>query len=201
MVWRLQRGSLQGDPMNLVLTMHRDELGPLIHDFLPMRLTLGKHGDEEPAWFEIDTIETMTFLPGHGLRLTFPARVHYPMPLLPSDFTLQRVSLEVVPTMVPSAEGQVLAFRMEVAALDVQYLPGFVDRLVADKISRTLMENATTIAWNFSRTLTRHFRLPQRFSRVRGVEMVSERGDVVVTGDSIIVTLVASLSFLHEPDA
>lgn len=185
--------------MNLVITVHRDELAKAIHDFLPMRLTLGAlDEDKDRIWFEIEEVETMSFLPGHGLALTCRAEVHYPLVIGPSTFTVTHLSLTVVPAIVKSPEGDVLAFRMEVGAIDVAYLPAFIDRMVAAEINESLVKYATTIAWNFSHTLTRHMALPMRLTRVDSVAMASERGDVAVTGDSIILTLVVSFVFGHE---
>lgn len=185
--------------MNLVITVHRDELAKAIHDFLPMRLTLGDQEGDDPTWFEIEAVETMTFLPGHGLGLTCRAQVHYPIPVLPSTFTVNHLSLEVVPAIDPSPEGAVLAFRVSVAAIDVAYLPGFVDRMVAGEINDALTRNAATIAWNFTRALTRRIQLPARLTRVRSVDMAAQRGDVGVTGDSLVLTLVADFAFHHDP--
>jgi len=187
--------------MDLTLNLHHDELGQLLQDFLPMRLMLGKLDDVgELAWIEIDNLETVTFRSGYGIAITCAARVHYPLPILPDDFTVSHVQLEMVPQIEEGPEGTVLAFRLMIGALDIEYIPGFVDRVIVDKINQTLTNKATTIAWNFTRTLTRIVELPPRLAIVHAVELANPQGAVHVSGDGIVVRLSIELGFHHRPD-
>lgn len=213
--------------MELTLTLHRDELTQALRDFLPMRLTLGKReATDDPAWVQVDALDSVSFLPGHGIALTCAAHLHYPLPVLPDNFTVQHVSLRMIPQIMgyslpdesplaivegrlvddePSVivEGQgdaVLAFTLAVDELEIKYLPEFVDQLVADKINAALRDHATTIAWDYSRLLRRVVNLPQRFGLVRAIELISPQGQVQVTDDAIVVTIALDVCFHHAAE-
>lgn len=184
--------------MDFAITLHRDELMRALRDFLPMRLLLGSlEGDDDLAWVEIDAIETATFEPRSGLRATSAARIHYPLLLVP-DFTVQHVSLAMTPAVVAGPDGPLLAFKLDVDELDIKYLPEFVDRSVARRINEALVEHATSIAWNFSKTLAGIVHLPQRLEMVRTLELGAPEGRVEVTETSIVITLSVDVSFHHE---
>ncbi len=187
--------------MELTLNLHHDELTRLLQDFLPMRLMLGKLEEaQDLAWIEIEDLETVAFRPGYGLALTCAAKIHYPLPILPDDFTVQHVQLEMVPKIEEGPEGTVLAFRLLVDALDIEYVPGFVDRVIADKINQALTNNATTIAWNFTKTLTRVIELPPRLALVHAVELSAPQGAVHVAADGIVLRLSVQLGFHHRTE-
>ena len=183
--------------MDFAITLHRDELIRAIRDFLPMRLLLGSlEGDDDLAWVEIDAIETATFVPRSGLRATCAARIHYPLAIVP-DFTVQHVSLAMTPAVVAGPDGPLLAFKLDVDELDIKYLPEFVDRSVARRINEALIEHATSIAWNFSKTLTGIVHLPQRLEMVRTLELGAPEGRVEVTETGIVIRLSVDVSFHH----
>ena len=187
--------------MDLAITLHRDELVQAMADFLPMRLLLGKlEGIDDPAWVQIDAIETATFVPCRGLRLSCAARIHYPLPVVPDDFAVQHATLEMVPAIAPGPGGAVLAFRLDVGDFELKYLPEVVDRTVARKINEALCEHATSIAWDFTKTLTRMVQLPERLRIVRTLELRAPRGEVQVTEDSIVLQLSVDVSFHHAGD-
>ena len=185
--------------MELAITAHRDELIQALRDFVPVRIALaGRRGSDDPPWVQIDALEAVTFLPGSGLRATCSARVHYPLPILPDDFTVQHASLEVVPAIIAGPDGAVLAFALRVGELDIKHLPDFVDRAVAKQINDALRESATSIAWDFEKTLHRTVRLTERFGLVRALALGTPRGEVDVTADGVALRLVLHVSFEHE---
>ena len=184
--------------MDFAITLHRDELIRALRDFLPMRLLLGTlEGADDLAWVQIDAIETATFVPRRGLRMTCAALFHYPLPIVPDDFTVKHVSLEMIPAVVAGPDGPVLAFQLDVDELDIKYMPEFVDRSVAKRINAALIKYATTIAWNFSKTLTGIVNLPQRLEMVRTLELGAPEGRVEVTEDGIVIGLSVGVSFHH----
>jgi len=184
--------------MDLALTVHRSEMIQAIQGFLPMRLYVGKlEGSDDAAWVQIDAVETTSFVPHHGLRLSCAASIHYPLPLLPDDFTVQHASMEMVPAIVDSPNGPVLAFKLSLGDFDLKYLPNFVDRSVAKRINDALRENATSIAWDFSSTLSRIVELPERLRLVRTMELEVQRSDVQVTEEAIVLELSVDACFHH----
>ena len=185
--------------MELAITAHRDELIQALGDFVPVRIVLASaEGTDDPRWVQVDALEEVTFLPGSGLRATCSARVHYPLPILPDDFTVKHVSLEVVPAIIAGPNGAVLAFTLRVGELDIKHLPDFVDRAVAKQINDGLRENATSIAWDFEKTLHRTVRLTERLGLVRALLLGVPRGSVEVTADGIVLRLALHVSFEHE---
>lgn len=187
--------------MDMTITLHRDELLRAIRDFLPMRLKIGNlETNDDPPWIHIDEVEEAEFLPGRGVRVSCAARIHFPLPLLPDDFTVQHAVLEMVPAIVEGPEGPVLAFRLDVPDIDVKYVPEFVDRAVLKRVNAALIEHASSIAWKFGKTLSRVISLPIRLQIVRAVALSAPSGSVEVTADGIFLRLSCDVSFRHaEP--
>jgi len=187
--------------MDLTITLHRGELIQAFRDFIPMRLLLGSlDKPDDLAWIQIDAIDTVTFVPRRGLCMTCAALIHYPIPLVPDDFTVEHVSLAIVPTVVEGPDGPLLAFVLDVDDLDIKYLPQFVERSVGKRINEALSKYATTIAWNFSKTFGSIVDLPKRLELVRSFEFGAPVGRVDVTDDSIIIALSLGVSFHHAPE-
>jgi hypothetical protein len=188
--------------MELAITIHGDELTRAIVAFLPMRLHFGGADDtDDPPWLQIDAIETARFVPHRGLRVRCAARVHYPLLVLPDDFTVEHAAIEMLPEIVAGPNGPLLAFKLAVAELDVAYFPEFVDRAVAKRINEALRDHTTTVAWDFTHTLSRMVRLPDRLQMVRRLECKSSHGEVRVTEDAIALRVSVGVSFHHDGQA
>lgn len=183
--------------MQLTLVVTELELRQVLVDILPLRLTFGS--DEDPPWLRIDTVESLELLPRRGLRMVGPARVHYPLPLLSGDFTIEHVVLEMVPAIVSGDAGPVLAFKLDVVDFEVKYLPAFVDERIARKINAELCEHVAKIAWDFSKSLTRTIDLHERLSLVRQVTLGPPGCEVEVGEDFIALRIGLPISFAHDP--
>ncbi len=187
--------------MEIAITLHRDELARAVRDFLPMRLQIGNFAEtDDPAWVQIDAIEEVEFMPGRGVRVRCAARVHFPLPILPDDFTVQHTVFEIVPAILAGPDGPVLAFQLDVQDLELKYLPEFVDRAVLKRLNAALVEHAGAIAWNFGKRLGRIIALPVRVQLVRTLALSAPSGAIEVTTDRILVRLSLEVAFQHEPD-
>lgn len=187
--------------MYIAFTIHRDDLTRALQDFLPMRLLIGKLAETtDPPWVQIDALEGTDFVPGRGVRVTCAAKIHFPLPLLPDDFTVQNAVFEMAPAILSGPDGPVLAFTLALQDLDLANLPAFVDRAVLKRVNALLIEYASTIAWNFSKTLTRTAQLPKRLHLVHRVTLSGPSGVVTVTEESIVAQLAVDVSFQHGLD-
>lgn len=187
--------------MDIAITLHRDDLTRAIRDFLPMRLLIGSLAEnDDPPWVQINRVEEAEFMPGHGLRVDCGARIHFPLSVLPDDFSVQHVVFEMVPAILAGPNGPVLAFQLHVHDFELKYLPEFVDRAVLKRLNAALVEHASAIAWNFGKALTRLITLPVRLQIVRTLELSAPAGSVEVTADCIVLRLAFDVSFQHAPE-
>jgi hypothetical protein len=185
--------------MDLTITLQHDELIDAVRRFLPMRLLLGVlEGNGDPAWVQVDKVHAATFLPRRGLAVRFAACVHYPLPIMPDDFEILDASLEMVPSIVDGPDGPRLEFALEIADLDLKFLPDWIDRAIAKKLNTALRTHASVIAWDFTKSLSRIVHLPKRFELVRGLELGPPQGLVSVGDDSIVVRIAFAVAFHHD---
>ena len=185
--------------MDIAITLHRNDLIRAIREFLPMRLLIGNLDEnDDPAWIEIDEPESVTFVPGVGLRLGCAAQVHYPIAILPDDFTVQHATLQMVPKILTGPDGPILAFTLDLEDVNFESLPKFVDRAVVKRVNAAFVDHVESIAWNFSKTLTRMVQLPRRLERVRVLELGEPQGEVTVTADGILLQLSLDATFHHD---
>jgi len=187
--------------VEIVLTLGREELMTALNEVLPMRLMLGKlEGTDSPAWILIEQFASKTYVVGLGLRVTCAARVHYPIPILPDYFDVTHVALQLVPEIVATDDGAILAFTLSVTDFDLKSIPAFVDRIIASRINSALRSRATSIAWDFRKLLDRIIPLPHHLELLRGVTLTSPRGEVSVGALGIVLGLTADVGFQHLAD-
>ena len=57
-----------------------------------------------------------------------------------------------------------LAFKVQLAELDVAWMPAALDATIRERVNRELKEKQRQLTWNFSQTLSYVFALPTRFA-------------------------------------
>lgn len=190
--------------MKLQLVVGAQELVDAVVEILPMRLYLGKPSEDDRPWFQINSVRDAMFIPQDGLRITCAATVHYPLPVLPDEYTVLETRVVMQPRLKTSEErggGPVLAFMLGIEDFDIKYVPQFVDDTIAAFINKQLRDRASTISWNFTKTFTRSFKLPERMRLVTDLLIRSESADLVVSEDAITLTLNVGVSFEHDDAA
>lgn len=190
--------------MKLQLVVGAQELVDAVVEILPMRLYLGKPSEDDRPWFQINSVRDAMFIPQDGLRITCAATVHYPLPVLPDEYTVLETRVVMQPRLKTSEErggGPVLAFMLGIEDFDIKYVPRFVDDTIAAFINKQLRDRASTISWNFTKTFTRSFKLPERMRLVTDLLIRSESADLVVSEDAITLTLNVGVSFEHDDAA
>lgn len=190
--------------MKLQITVGAQELVDAVVEVLPMRLYLGKPDEADRPWFQINNVRDAMFVPQEGLRVTCAATVHYPMPVLPDEYTVLETKVRMHPRLKTADEpgsGPVLAFMLGIEDFDIKYVPQFVDDTIASIINKQLRDRASRIAWDFSKTFTRRFKLPERLRLVTDLLIRSESADLVVKEDAIVLTINVAVNFEHDEAA
>lgn len=181
--------------VNVVMTIARGELNEALTALFPARIKLSS---SDEAWLEIDALTSIKYEPGRGVMLRAAAQLNYPLPMLPDRFTIDELTVLVTPMIVEGADGLVMAFKLDIADVDVKYLPDFVDAAIGARINKLLHDKLAKIAWDFPATLDRVVNLPKRVSLLRQIALGPTRAAVEIASEGLVVRFVIPLSFRHE---
>lgn len=183
--------------MLVTAVVTKAELAGLVESLTPLRvvidvkrgrgITLNRPGVE--------------LVPGRGLRLRGDARVDWDIAGVPLSVTIQVLQLLLVPRVVARRDApaaRVLAFEPIIEELDLKLVPGFVDHKIAETIRGFIAQNRDKIAWDFTRTFTKHLPLPKRFDPAKTFELVPVEGGVAVSATELRLDVLFELSFTRS---
>lgn len=173
--------------MKLTATLTTEELRGLAQSLIPLRVDLRAEPDDDPRWLDVDELFEAQMIAAQGLSLAARAIVRWPERALFDEFRTQRVELLLVPCLKPSPEGVALAVHLRFGALDVAWVPDFVEQAVVDAINARLAQSSAELRWNMSGTLTFGFDEPGEQSNIERICFGLPNAALTVTADGVRV--------------
>jgi len=173
--------------MKLTATLTTEELRGLAQSLIPLRVDLRAEPDDDPRWLDVDELYEAQMIADQGLSLAARAIVRWPERALFDEFRTQRVELLLVPRLEPSPEGVALAVHVRFGALDVAWVPDFVEQAVVDAINARLAKSGAELRWNMSGTLTFGFDEPGEQSNIERICFGLPNATLTVTADGVRV--------------
>ncbi|HVH99450.1 MAG TPA: hypothetical protein VM869_12080 [Enhygromyxa sp.] len=173
--------------MKLTATLTTEELRGLAQSLIPLRVDLRAEPDDDPRWLDVDELFEAQMIADQGLSLAARAIVRWPERALFDEFRTQRVELLLVPRLEPSPEGVALAVHLRFGALDVAWMPDFVEQAVVDAINARLAQSSAELRWNMSGTLTFAFDEPGEQSNIERICFGLPNAAPTVTADGVRV--------------
>lgn len=170
--------------MQLCATLTRDDLSSVIEQITPLRvairprrvITLGR-----PTKIEL--------VAGAGLRVRGDARFTWDVGGITIPVTLRAWQVLLVPSFAARNGGHVLAFDPKLEALDFKNVPMFLDGAIAQAVKDGLAAQKSRLTWDFEKQLSLVRALPDKISPAGEVTLAPTGGTVVVTADSLRLTL------------
>lgn len=149
--------------MDFTIHMTRQEIADMIRSFMPVRIALSdRDGDgEAERWVEIRDPRDLSIEPGQGIFLDFAMRVHWPLPLLPDDFTIRNVSGSLRPEIICLDGSTSLALSLNVLELDIQHVPDALDELIKNTVQQKLTAMQARLVWKIAETMNVSVELPE----------------------------------------
>jgi hypothetical protein len=155
--------------MQLTATLTTEELRSLAQSLIPLRADLRADPNDDPRWLDVDELFEAQMIPNQGLSLAARAAIRWPARALLDEFRVQRVDVLLEPRLEPSEQGVALAVAVRFGALDVAWVPEFVEAAVVGAINTRLEKAGAELRWNLSGTLTFGFDEPGEQSNIERV--------------------------------
>jgi len=164
-------------------------------EFLTQLLPLKVRLDDDPGterFFVLEAPTEVELVEGRGLRVACPGQVRWSLPVGALDMTITTARALLVPS-IAMREGQaVLRVVIEVDALEIEWVPALVDQKVAELITRKLC--AVPIEWNFTKTLTHRFGLPEAVDPPRDLATSVREPTCTVTSTAMTLGLYVAVA-------
>ncbi|HLT40816.1 MAG TPA: hypothetical protein VK034_31280, partial [Enhygromyxa sp.] len=138
--------------MKLTATLTTDELRSLAQSLIPLRADLRDEPDDAPRWLDVDELLEARMDPDRGFSLVARAAIRWPQRALFDEFRIERIELMLTPRLAPSEQGVALVVEVRFGALDVNWVPEFVEEAVVNAINARLEQAGVELRWNLSGT-------------------------------------------------
>jgi hypothetical protein len=171
--------------MRIVAVVSKEDLLNMLADFTPVRIRLSSGSAER--LLVIGKPAELALIPGQGVRILCPAKVRWSLSVLEVPVQVNSVQLLARPMIVHTRTGDALAFKLTVEEADLRGVPGLFDRKIVESINQAL--TSKNLLWNFTKTLTRTFRLPSALEPTDAIGLTAEAGEVRVTTVALVFTV------------
>ena len=103
----------------------------------------------------------MTLVAARGLRVVCPATLHGSFLRVDVPVSVASATVLLEPSIAPREGRAVLVFKVTVESVDVAALPHLIEDVAVDAINDALVSHDAELAWDFRRTLSHRFTLPE----------------------------------------
>lgn len=185
--------------MRLSATLSTAELRTLAHSLLPLRIDLREDPGDEPRWLDIDEPLDAKMIPNVGFSMTTSAVVRWPERALFDEFRVERVEVRIEPRLEQEGDGVALVVELQIGALDIAWVPNFVDNAIIEAINSRLEEAGAELRWNFSGTLSVAFEEPGEHSNIERVSLNLRTAKLDIDADSVHLAAPMTIEVQHTP--
>jgi hypothetical protein len=162
----------------------KDDLGKVMSDFCPLTINLADGGR-----VVLSSPCELMLVADVGLSMTVTGAVHWPVLGIPIPISVRSATLRVIPEIRETSSGERLRFRLHLADADLSLLPGIVERGLVDLVNKELDADAMAISWNFTKTLSHVFELPDVLASARALALRATWGRVRITSEALVLAV------------
>jgi hypothetical protein len=183
--------------MLLSAIVKQSELALVLESLLPLRVVLDAERGRSVT-FERADVELVR---GRGIRLRGDARVAWDVAgvAIPIRVDAWQVLLEPRIGAVVAGRTHVLALAPVLERLELRSCPGLIEGRIAEALDRGIGRARDRLAWDFARTLSRRFFLPERVDPARALDIAVVGGACAVTDDELALRVELTARVPAEP--
>lgn len=171
--------------MELRAILTQEDVAQALVRIAPLRLHFTPE-DEDTRWIQLERPSDAHVIEGQGLSVTCPGRLRYKVKGVKFEVNLHSIRLLVRPQVLATEEHAArLNFRLTIEELDIEHVPGLIDKMIQQAIDAALTPRTTELFWNFGETLTSRFRMPGRLEPIESLGLEVAGGDFLVTKDQL----------------
>lgn len=162
----------------------KDDLDTAVSDLCPLTIHLADGGH-----IVLSNPCELALVADVGLSLKVTVEVHWPVLGIQIPISVRSAILKVTPDVLKTSSGESLRFKLRVTDADFSLLPGIVGRGLVDLVNRELDTEAMWVCWNFTRTLSHLFELPDALLSARAIALRATWGRVRVTSEALVLAV------------
>jgi hypothetical protein len=180
--------------MRLEAILSQEDVAELVHQFVPLELELGEAGKSE-RFIAIDEVGDVTLVADTGVRVACKAHLRWPVLGVHVPVRVKALDVLLRPRIEMRDSHRAFVFSLTIERADISGSLTIVDETLTDRVNRELAEHHVELSWDFAKTLSHVFRLPEAMRTAGTFALEVSGGQVKVTDASLrmIVTFRAAV--------
>jgi len=164
--------------------LSRDEIAGLVDQLMPLKILLG---DDEKRSRSLSLVDPrkVTLVAGVGLRVVCRAVIVWPVLGVAVPVTLSSLGVLLRPNITEHAGRQQLLFRIELEHADLVGVPAWFDLRLTERINKEMSERKVQLAWDYIKTLSHSFAMPDVIEPRETFALQGEHGTVMITENEL----------------
>jgi hypothetical protein len=157
----------------------KSDLEHVVAQFLPATVQI------DGGTLTLDGPYQLSLVPDHGLRIACRAHLHWPVMGVHVPVDVEPLTAMLSPAVEVREGNETLVFVPSIVHADIRLSPTIVDNAITAKLNEALAAKHVELAWNFRRTLSHAFDLPESIESSSAIALEVKLGVVKVTENAI----------------
>jgi hypothetical protein len=170
--------------MKLNASLSETELLELARSLIPLRVDLSDPEGPRRS-LDLTALIDARLIAGEGLMLAVRAKLTWPDRTLLKQITIERVDVLVEPRLAPTPSGVGLVIELRCRALDLRWVPAFLDHRLVKLVNERLVAAQVRSVWDLSQTLSFTLSDLGARSNIRAVEFDVSQASIDIHGKAV----------------
>lgn len=163
----------------------QDDFTSLAAELFPLTIHLGASDSEH--YLLLSAATAVSLVEGRGLRFTCNAQIRWPVLGMDVPINVHGLTVLVEPSVAEGSDSLQLGVELERA--NVSWLPALVDEKIVEAVNEALDKRRADLSWNFAKTLSHEFPLPELVQPLRALGLKAGWGKVRVTAEAMVLVI------------
>jgi hypothetical protein len=163
----------------------QEDFTALATELFPLSVHLG--ASDSDHYLLLSATTAVSLVEGRGLRFTCNAQIRWPVLGMDVPINIEALTVLVEPSVPDGSESLVLGVQLEHA--NVSWLPALVDAKIVEAVNDALKTKSRELSWNFTKTLSHEFPLPELLRPLRALDLNVAWGKVRVTAEALVIVV------------
>jgi len=170
--------------MRIEAILSAADLAAMIRQVAPLTIHFAKNDH-----LELTDPSEVTLVPDAGLRVVCKGRVQWTLLGIGVPIALNSLEVLLRPEIVQQSQGNVLVFTIEIEHADLSGVPRMVDNKITNAVNKALEEKRVELVWNFGKTLSHRFKMPDSVKPLDAVAFDVCAGRLTITREALVLAI------------
>jgi hypothetical protein len=158
----------------------REDLREFLEQLVPMTVRLGEQGK-----LCLDAPFEVSLTPENGISVACHGKLQWPLLGVNVPATLDSLVVLVRPAVEAGGGGGRLVFKLRIERAAIAFLPAVIGRRLVVRVNEELAKTNLEVGWDFGKTLTHLFPLPQAMESAEALMLQVTDGRAKVTESAV----------------